>query len=50
MTLSLFIRYILDYDGPFDGVCPTHVACKEHGTDFLTRTLTLALALTLTHS
>ena len=29
------IRLILDYDGPFDGTCPTHVACKDHNTDFL---------------
>jgi len=29
------IRYILDYDGPFDGECPTHVACKAHATDYL---------------
>ena len=29
------IRLILDYDGPFDGTCPTHVACKEHDTDYL---------------
>ena len=35
MTLTLALRYILDYDGPFDGVCPTHVACKDHDTDYL---------------
>lgn len=29
------IRKILDYDGPYDGVNATHVACKEHNTDFL---------------
>jgi len=29
------IRYILDYDGPFDGEICTHFACKEHNTDYL---------------
>ena len=29
------IRKILDYDGPFDGACPTHVDCKAHDTDYL---------------
>lgn len=29
------IRLILDYDGPFDGVNCTHIACKEHNTDYL---------------
>ena len=29
------IRQILDYDGPFDGVCPTHIACRDHDTDYL---------------
>lgn len=32
------IRYILDYDGPFDPQdinCPTHVACSRHGLDYL---------------
>ena len=29
------IRCILDYDGPFDGVCPTHIACRDHDTDYL---------------
>eukprot|EP00978_Attheya_sp_CCMP212_P001030 scaffold2113_cov63-Attheya_sp.AAC.12 len=30
------VRYILDYDGPFDGgMNPTHVACKNHDTDYL---------------
>ena len=29
------IRKILDFDGPFDGVGPTHFACKEHATDYL---------------
>ena len=29
------IRQILDYDGPFDGACPTHIACRDHDTDYL---------------
>ena len=29
------IRCILDYEGPFDGVCPTHIACRDHDTDYL---------------
>jgi len=29
------VRYILDYDGPFDGRNPTHRACRGHNTDYL---------------
>ena len=30
------IRYILDYDGPYDaGKNATHVACSRHGLDYL---------------
>jgi len=29
------VRLILDYDGPFDGDCPTHIARKSDDADYL---------------
>ncbi|KDO32932.1 hypothetical protein SPRG_02625 [Saprolegnia parasitica CBS 223.65] len=29
------VRFMLDYDGPFDGKNATHIACSRHNTDFL---------------